>query len=164
MNRLRRYMKVYCENGALTTNLVQLQKAGIISLINFPNDPNSWSRKISPTAKPSALHYQDIVLPTKVPFHCTYDELGVGSEKYPRILAIVGTSNRRDALHVDSAYRSGCHVFVTKDKDILDHRNDLESLLSITILHADVAHITIKQIMLEKLADDTSEFESTYSN
>jgi len=133
-------MKVYCENGALTPGLKALQKSGAIELINFPHDPNSWARAVSPTAKPSALQYRDMVLPLKVPINCTYDELGVGSEMYPRILAIVGSDNRRDALHVDSAYKSGCRAFVTTDNDILAHRMDLESLLSIAILGADTAH------------------------
>jgi len=139
-------MKVYCENGALTPGLKALQKSGAITLINFPHDPNSWSRAISPTAKPSALQYRDIVLPTKVPFNCTYDELGVGSDMYPRILAIVGPENRRDALHVDSAYKSGCRAFVTTDSDILTHRTELESLLSIAFLQADTAHESLAKL------------------
>jgi hypothetical protein len=139
-------MKVYCENGALTPGLRALQKSGVITLINFPHDPNTWSRAISPSAKPSALQYRDIVLPTKVPFNCTYDELGVGSEMYPRILAIVGPANRRDALHVDSAYQSGCRAFVTTDNDILAHRAELESLLSIAILQADTAHESLAKL------------------
>lgn len=133
----------------MTPGLKALQKSGVVTLINFPNDPNAWSRDISPTAKPSAMQYRDIVLPTKVPFNCTYDELGVGSDLYPRILAIVGNANRRDALHVDSAYKSGCRAFVTRDSDILAHRIELRSLLSIEFLHADTAHE-----FLAKLAND----------
>lgn len=143
---VRRHMKVYCENGAISPGLKALQRSGVITLINFPHDPNSWSRAISPTAKPSALQYRDIVLPTKVPFNCTYDELGVGSELYPRILAIVGGSNRRDALHVDSAYKSGCRAFVTADSDILARRTELEPLLSMVFLHPENAHETLAKL------------------
>ena len=139
-------MKVYCENGALTAGLKALQRSGVIELVNFPHDPNAWSRAISPTAKPSALQYRDIVLPLKVPINCTYDELGVGSAMYPRILAIVGAGNRRDALHVDSAYKSGCRAIVTTDNDILAHRTELEALLSIAVLPADTAHEALAKL------------------
>jgi len=139
-------MKVYCENGALTPGLKALQRSGTIALINFPHDPNSWARDISPTAKPSASQYRDIVLPLKVPLNCTYGELGVGSEMYPRILSIVGPNNRRDALHVDSTYKSGCRAFVTTDNDILAHSVELEALLSIVFLQADTAHESLAKL------------------
>ena len=148
-NALSGDMKVYCENGALTSGLKALQKSGAITLVNFPHDPNSWARSISPTAAPSASQYRDIVLPTKVPLYCTYDELGVGSELYATILAIVGASNRRDALHVDSAYKTGCRAFITADNDILAHREELESLLGIVFLYPDNAHETLAKLTSE---------------
>ena len=139
-------MKVYCENGALTPGLKALQNSGVIELINFPHDPNTWSRGISPTAQPSALQYRDIVQPLKVPIYCTYDELGPGSEMYDRILAIVGPNNRRDALHVDSAYKSGCRAIVTTDNDILAHRTELEALLSLAVLPSETAHEALTKL------------------
>ncbi len=55
----------------------------------------------------------------------------------PEILQIVGSANRRDALHIDSAFKSGCRVFVTRDTDILVHSQHLERLLFIRFFHPD---------------------------
>ncbi len=39
-------------------------------------------------------------------------------------------------MHVDSAYKSGCKCFVTRDKDdILSKRESLEKLLGIRFFH-----------------------------
>ncbi len=55
----------------------------------------------------------------------------------PEILKIIGPSNRRDALHVDSAHKSECRAFVTTDSDILIHRKRLESLLGVRFFHSE---------------------------
>ena len=54
-----------------------------------------------------------------------------GSVHFETILAVLGPVNRRDALHVDSAFKTGCRIFVTRDTGILSQRNELESLLGI---------------------------------
>jgi hypothetical protein len=54
-----------------------------------------------------------------------------GSKHLDEILAILGREHRRDALHVDSAFKSGCAAFVTTDSDILNHKVKLSSLLGI---------------------------------
>jgi hypothetical protein len=52
----------------------------------------------------------------------------VESEKYSEIERIVGRDHRRDVLHIDSAYRSRCVCFFTRDKsDILKNRTQLEA-------------------------------------
>jgi hypothetical protein len=62
----------------------------------------------------------------------------VESDKHGEIERIVGRSNRRDVLHIDSAYRSGCICFFTRDRgDILAKRTELESLLEIRFFHPD---------------------------
>jgi len=61
-----------------------------------------------------------------------------GSEHFGEILAILGRENRRDALHVDSAYKSGCGAFVTTDSDILTHKEKLLALLGIRFLDPSV--------------------------
>lgn len=54
-----------------------------------------------------------------------------GSVHLEEIRSILGPQNRRDALHVDSAYKAGCKCFVTRDSDILLKRKQLETLLGI---------------------------------
>jgi hypothetical protein len=60
------------------------------------------------------------------------------SPLYRSILEIVGGRNRRDALHTDSAYKSSCRAFFSRDrKDIISNRQALESLLGIRFFHPD---------------------------
>jgi hypothetical protein len=62
----------------------------------------------------------------------------VESDKHVEIEKIVGRGNRRDILHIDSAYRTGCRCFFTRDRgDILSRRSELESLLGIQFFHPD---------------------------
>ncbi|NDD59125.1 MAG: hypothetical protein EBZ47_07755 [Chlamydiae bacterium] len=50
--------------------------------------------------------------------------------------AIIGSENRRDVLHFDSAYKTACKLFLTSDKgDIWFKRDALESLTGIKIFH-----------------------------
>jgi hypothetical protein len=52
-------------------------------------------------------------------------------------MSILGEGNRRDALHVDSAFKSGCKIFVTCDNGILSKRSELQSLLDIPFFNPD---------------------------
>jgi len=57
---------------------------------------------------------------------------------YSTILGIVGRRNRRDALQIDSAHKSGCDAFLSRDrKDIISKRAALEALLGIRFFHSD---------------------------
>ncbi len=44
------------------------------------------------------------------------------SEKLPEIYSIIGNDplERRDGLHLDSAFKSGAHIFLTSDKKIIN--------------------------------------------
>jgi hypothetical protein len=53
-------------------------------------------------------------------------------------MKIIGPENRRDALHIDSAYKTGCAAIVTNDGDIRDHKNELEALLGLLIFHPEM--------------------------
>ena len=55
------------------------------------------------------------------------------SEHFEKIRSIIGREEqyRRDALHVDSAFKSNCSIFVTRDSDILKHKTQLLDLLGI---------------------------------
>ena len=131
-------VKVYCEHGALTAGLRALQRAGRISLIYFPYDPNARTSHISPTALPSQAQYRDLNL-TYDELSCRYDDFQ-GSEHYQSIREIIGPQNRRDSLHIYSAYKSQCKALVTRDTDILNDRARLEALLGLRIINPDTEH------------------------
>lgn len=143
-------MKVYCEHGGLTSALRELQRARRIILIVFPYDTDSKARQISRTAFPSAAQYRDLNL-TYSELNRTYGDLK-GSEMLSKIIKIIGLNNRRDALHVDSAYKSECRVFVTRDSDILKHSERLEQLLHIRVINPDRDHETFLSLLAESEA------------
>jgi len=127
-------LKIYCEHNAYTEKIRALKRAGKIEILHFPYDPNSKSRRVSRAATPSGALIKDV--------GCTFEEAGdacfkdfVGSQYLEAILEIIGPSNRRDALHVDSAYKSGCACIVTRDSDISSKVERLESLLGLRIFH-----------------------------
>jgi hypothetical protein len=144
-------MKIYCEHGALTKELKLLRQAGKITLINFRYDPGSRPRKINPTALPSAVRYEDLNLNYNE-FNFDYGDLQ-GSAMLTKIIQIVGPTNRRDALHVDSAHKSNCRAFITRDADILDHSEKLERLLGIRIINPDTDHDVLLKFLSESEAD-----------
>jgi hypothetical protein len=131
-------LKIYCEHGALSADLRAWQKDGIIELVHYPYDPDSRARAIKRSAIASATKWSDL--------NGAWDDL-TGTEAWDRlngsphlaeILRIIGAGNRRDALHVDSAYKSGCAAIVTVDRDILDHKEALEALLGLRIFHPEI--------------------------
>lgn len=122
-------MRVYCEHGALTVEIKRWARTGRIELVHFPYDPDSHTRRIPGIAEPSNAQIRDLNLPIK-------DLPGTigdyrGSEHFEKILAILGREHRRDALHVDSAFKSRCAIFITRDSDILNHKAQLLDLLGI---------------------------------
>lgn len=142
-------LKIYCEHGALTPELRKLQRDGRITLVYFPYDPNARTPSISPTAKPSAAQYRDLNL-TYGELQGTYGDFQ-GSPLYAQIRDIIGPQNRRDVLHVDSAYKTKCHALVTRDSDILKHRARLEILLGLRIINPDTDNDAL-QAMLDSQA------------
>jgi hypothetical protein len=127
------WMKVYCENGALTPRIRGLELSGHIELIHFPYDPNSHSRHYSGVANPSGAQIRDLNLPISDLPGAVVDY--AGSCHFAEIVSIVGSSNRCDSLHIDSAFKSGCSAFVTADLGILNHKARLENLLGIRFFH-----------------------------
>lgn len=122
-------MKIYCEHGALTPRLRELARSRRIELVHFPYDSDSRSRHISSVARPSAAQIRDLNLPIKDLPGAIADHSG--SDHFEEIRSILGHEHRRDALHVDSALKSGCSAFITQDSDILKHKARLEGLLGI---------------------------------
>jgi hypothetical protein len=128
-------LRAYCEHGAVRRKLRHLQHEGRLILIGFPYDPNSRAKAIHWLASPSKTEIRDLNLSIGE-MNFTLGQM-VGSEKHSEIERIIGRGNRRDVLHIDSAYRSRCACFFTCDSDILAHRIDLESLLGIRFFHPD---------------------------
>jgi hypothetical protein len=128
-------VKIYCESGALVERVKKLGRTGNVKLLHFPYDSGSHSVKFSGLAAPSYAQIQDLNLPiSDLP-----DTLASysGSCHLDEILSILGSDNRRDALHVDSAFKTGCAAFVTPDKHhILENRTRLESLLGIKFFYS----------------------------
>jgi hypothetical protein len=129
-------IRVYCEHGALTSGIRARARDGRVELVHFPYDPDSRSRRIRGIAEPSNAQIRDLNLPIK-------DLPGTigdykGSEHFEKILAILGREHRRDALHVDSAFKSRCAIFITRDSDILKHKVQLLGLLGIRFFDPDV--------------------------
>lgn len=128
-------MKVYCEHGALSADLRALQRDKPFELVHFPYDPESHPKRIASLATPSKAQVRDLNL-TWDKLTWTWGEFD-GSAHLPEIIRIIGSANRRDALHIDSAYKTGCAAFVTKDRDILDHKLELEAFLKIRFFDPD---------------------------
>ena len=130
------FMRVYCEHSALHPKLRGLQREGRITLVGFPYDPNSRSKSIRQLALPSKAQIGDLNLPIG-DMKFRIGEM-VESDKHVEIERIVGRGNRRDILHIDSAYSTGCRCFFTGDRgDILSRRTELEALLGIRFFHPD---------------------------
>lgn len=129
-------LRLYCEHGALRPFLRKLQLQGRIRLLHFPYDSGSHGKYTRPTALPSGAQVRDLHLPVQDYGSTPISEF-CGSEKLERIMDIVGRNNRRDALHLDSAYKSKCDGMITCDSDILSKRTELQVLLGLRIYGPD---------------------------
>jgi hypothetical protein len=126
--------KIYCEHGAMTDEVKKLGRSGKAALVHFPYDRDSNLHVR--VATPSAAKVRDLNLPIKDLPGTIADYSG--SIHFEKILSIVGSNSRVDALHIDSAFKHGCSVFITRDRQgILSNRGKLESLLRIKFLHPD---------------------------
>ncbi|MCL5406004.1 MAG: hypothetical protein M1398_04675 [Deltaproteobacteria bacterium] len=126
-------VKIYCDAGGFREELYQLQRTGVIDLMFFPYD-NKMDREHE-LAPASAVTWNDCHLRWNE-IDSAWDDLKA-SDKYESIRKIIGRP-RRDALHIDSAFKAGCRAFLTRDKkDILTKARELEELLDIKFLHTD---------------------------
>ena len=99
--------------------------------MHYPVDPNSRNRHIKKLAMPSEVNWEEANVRWENS-DFTWESTK-GSAHWREILKIVGSQNRRDALHVDSAYKTGCFCLVTRDSDILKVRKQLHTLLNLNI-------------------------------
>lgn len=122
--------KVYCERNAWRPELRRLSDEGKLEVVHCPYEGHN--RRVQRRATPS-----------KVTADCTYftaDSADLISEMVPSglfedIKRIIG-GEEFDARHIDSAYKTGCDAFLSKDKqDIVNRREQLESLLGVRFFH-----------------------------
>ena len=124
---------VYCEDGAVTKALRALQREGTITLVAFPYE--NRNRRIKERAQPSRIT-MDAKFITWADTAIRFSDRE--SDMFERIQSIVGRGNEIDVRHIDSAYKTGCRCFFTRDKgDILRVRAELEALLGIRFFHPD---------------------------
>lgn len=127
--------KIYCEHGALSSELKEITKKYDVELIYFPYDLNSRTIKISKTAIPSSVTWENI--------HIKWEEMKYkwedfsGSDLFDKIKTIIGGQHKNDILHVDSAYKSKCICMISRDSDILDKSIELEELTGLKYFHPD---------------------------
>ena len=127
-------MKIYCDTGGFRQELKYLQDTGVIELYSFKYE--NKNKHIRKSGCPSKVTYNDLK-------HYSYNDLeGIcytdfsGSNKYEQIVSVIGVENRVDILHLDSAYKSQCEVFLTSDKhDIWIKREELFLILGMRIFH-----------------------------
>jgi hypothetical protein len=125
-------LKIYCDNGACPSELKDLQKQGIVELLMFPYE--NRNKHIKNTGLPSNCGWKDLGNLTWKTLPGTWNDYS-GSDKYLDIVELLKLANKRvDILHLDSAYKSNCQVFITNDKDdIWVHRLELQTLLGLRV-------------------------------
>jgi hypothetical protein len=144
---IERVLSIYCEHGADPRKVKSRIQSLPVKLVHFPYDSASRSGVIPIRPTPSAAQIQDLNFPiNELPG--TLSDYSPSPE-FAKILMIVGGQNRRDALHIDSAFKSRCVAFVTKDCDILDHVKQLEALLGIRFFDSSEAGLNMLMRLIE---------------
>lgn len=131
-------LKVYCEHGAIKKPAIyELQKNGKINLVLFPYE--NTVKKIKDLGVPSNTSWKDMKNISWIEAPENWEDY-TGSQKISKILEIIGTDpkKRKDVLHIDSAFKSNCHVFFTRDiDDIRSKKGLLEDALEMKIFNPD---------------------------
>jgi hypothetical protein len=130
-DKLDKKFKIYCDSGADISKLKS--HTSKCEFYQFPYDSPHRPKKPLLLAKPSNAQWQDC--------HPAWEEFSditwgdfKGSAIHSQLECIIGAGpeNRRDVLHFDSAYKTGCKIFLTSDKgDIWSKRIALESISGI---------------------------------
>lgn len=144
-------VKIYTDTGADISYLKDFFRN--CDFCTFPYD-SSHRRKKAPKpilARPSKAQWRDL--------NASWKELKFPwsdfspSPIFYRIKEIVGSGNRRDILHLDSAHKEGAHLFLTNDKDdIWDKRDEIEQIVCFKIYHTSSEKGQIQNAVVEILA------------
>ena len=136
-------LRVYCDTGAYRPELRAYEGAGLLTIFQFKYE--NKNRHIRHGAVPSRptwkeMNYTWDEMRKTQEFHSlTWDSLGHQSPKFAELAAIVGSQNIRDAKHLDSAYATGCTVFLTSDKaDIWSKREQIRRSTGIAVMHVHI--------------------------
>lgn len=128
-------LKIYVDTGGNTKELRPLHDAGKILLVGADIDSHPYTPKRGIEVK-STLETWEKDKGTWDEDDETWGDEDNASEIYPALVQLVGRN--KDSRHLDTAYRNGCHVFLTSDKgDISDRREAIAQLTGIRVLHND---------------------------
>jgi len=126
-------VKIYCDSGADITFLKKYYNK--CDFVQYPYDSSYRPKKKNMAlATPSALTWSQANT-TWGESTFTWGEC-CGSKQFNKIMEIIGKQNKADILHIDSAYKSGCHIFLTSDKrDIYSKKELLEAICNFRIFY-----------------------------
>jgi len=125
-------IKIYCEAGAMTTEVRNLKTLKNVELIGFPFE--SKNRRVFTASQPSELTSDnDFVTVDNANIRISDTDK---SEKFDKIAKIIGENHYNDVRHIDTAYKENCLIFISPDKgDIIDKAIELEKLTGIKFFH-----------------------------
>ena len=117
----------------MTQEIKALGRNPDIVLLYFPFE--NLNRKAQRANKPSELTVDTTFITADDDRILISDT--AGSELFPMIAQIIGKHNRRDVQHVDTAYKEGCAIFVSPDRDdIISKADKLEKLTSMKFFYS----------------------------
>gem|GEM_PF-5544772 len=104
-------ISIYCDTGA---DISKMKAFTWCKFYQFPYDSPDRPKKPLLLAQPSAAQWRDCHAAWKEFTEITWGDFA-GSSLYLDVEAIIGKGpeNRRDVLHFDSAYKTGCKIFLT---------------------------------------------------
>lgn len=129
-------MKIYLDRNVdvkSVKNAVLLAKENLkIEFIQWPLEGKS--RRVKEYGLPAGeITWDDLN-------HLTWDEMDFctwgdfhPTDKYEKIISIIGKQHRYDCIHFDIAIKNGCSFYLTSDKDFLLKKSMLETISDIRI-------------------------------
>jgi len=100
-------IKIYCEAGAMTTEVRNLKTLKNVELIGFPFE--SKNRRVFTASQPSELTSDnDFVTVDNANIRISDTDK---SEKFDKIAKIIGENHYNDVRHIDTAYKENCLIF-----------------------------------------------------
>ena len=144
-HEIKMEVKIYCEAGAMTSEVRSLKSNPKVKLIGFPFEMKN--KRVYKATQPSELTCDSDLITadnTEIKVSDT-----VKSEKFELIAQVIGASNFNDIRHIDTAYKENCKFFISNDKnDIINNAVELENITGIKFFHPNEIE-EIKKIILE---------------
>jgi hypothetical protein len=147
---------IYLDGSVNVTGFKELHQYCKFLLSPYDSDTQRRRDVKWELAIPSQVQWRDCHMPWK-DIHFSW-ETHNASEKLTEIYSIIGNDpqERRDGLHLDSAFKSGAHIFLTGDKDnIWKHRHVLEPLLYFRIFYPDLEISVMKELINRMVGKDS---------